>query len=64
MQVKSKAEYERDVSRSRGQRMRWWHEARYGMFVHWGLYTVIVLEFAAPPIHKNWTETPALTVGG
>jgi len=21
------------------QRMKWWHEARFGMFVHWGLYS-------------------------
>jgi alpha-L-fucosidase len=19
--------------------MRWWHDARFGMFVHWGLYS-------------------------
>src|SRR5512147_1036042 len=25
----------------RDRRMRWWHEARFGMFVHWGLYSVI-----------------------
>jgi len=25
--------------RTRAQRMRWWHEARFGMFVHWGLYS-------------------------
>jgi alpha-L-fucosidase len=24
---------------SREKRMRWWHEARFGMFVHWGLYS-------------------------
>jgi len=24
--------------RDRPRRMRWWHEARFGMFVHWGLY--------------------------
>ena len=24
--------------RSRNRRMRWWREARFGMFVHWGLY--------------------------
>jgi len=41
MQLKSKAEYEPEVSRSREQRMRWWQEARYGMFVHWGLYALI-----------------------
>ena len=23
----------------RARRMRWWHEARFGMFVHWGLYS-------------------------
>ncbi len=22
-------------------RMRWWHEARFGMFIHWGLYSVL-----------------------
>ena len=26
---------------SREQRMRWWHEAKFGMFIHWGLYSVI-----------------------
>jgi len=25
----------------REQRMKWWHEARFGMFVHWGLYSVL-----------------------
>ncbi len=26
---------------TRGQRMAWWHEAKFGMFIHWGLYSVI-----------------------
>jgi len=25
----------------REQRMKWWHEARFGMFIHWGLYSVL-----------------------
>jgi alpha-L-fucosidase len=25
----------------RAARMKWWHEARFGMFIHWGLYSVI-----------------------
>ena len=25
----------------RDRRMKWWHEARFGMFIHWGLYSVI-----------------------
>ncbi len=24
----------------RDARMKWWHEARFGMFIHWGLYAV------------------------
>ena len=25
----------------RERRMQWWHEAKFGMFVHWGLYSVL-----------------------
>ena len=27
-------------AKDRKRRMKWWHEARFGMFVHWGLYSV------------------------
>jgi len=23
------------------ERMKWWNEARFGMFIHWGLYSVL-----------------------
>lgn len=26
-------------SETRAERMAWWHEARFGMFIHWGLYS-------------------------
>lgn len=26
---------------TRETRMKWWHEAKFGMFVHWGLYSLI-----------------------
>jgi alpha-L-fucosidase len=26
---------------TRAQRMAWWHAAKFGMFIHWGLYSVI-----------------------
>src|SRR5580704_11870970 len=26
---------------TRTQRMAWWHEAKFGMFIHWGLYSVV-----------------------
>ena len=25
----------------RERRMQWWHDARFGMFIHWGLYSVL-----------------------
>ena len=25
----------------RDRRMKWWHEARFGMFIHFGLYSVL-----------------------
>jgi alpha-L-fucosidase len=25
----------------RARRMKWWHEAKFGMFIHWGLYSVL-----------------------
>jgi len=28
------------------ERMQWWHEARFGMFIHWGLYSI--------PAHGEW----------
>jgi alpha-L-fucosidase len=39
----------------RERRMKWWHDARFGMFVHWGAYSVIgrhewVMENEAIPI--------------
>jgi len=39
----------------RARRMKWWHEARFGMFVHWGLYSVLgrhewVMENEAIPV--------------
>ncbi len=41
----------------RDQRMRWWHEARFGMFIHFGLYSVLgrrewVLEQEAIPLFE------------
>jgi alpha-L-fucosidase len=32
-------DYLQQTAATRPERMRWWHEARFGMFVHWGLYS-------------------------
>lgn len=38
--MKSKREYERDTALTRDRRMQWWRDARYGMFIHYGIYSV------------------------
>ena len=33
-------EYKRQTEASRDNRMKWWREARFGMFIHYGLFSV------------------------
>ena len=40
MQYLSRSEYESAIAKTRDERMAWWREARFGMFVHYGLYSV------------------------
>ncbi|MCQ2476519.1 MAG: alpha-L-fucosidase [Clostridia bacterium] len=35
----SKPDYEEMIAQSRDKRMEWWREARFGMFIHFGLYS-------------------------
>jgi len=37
-QTQSQKEYLATAEATRAERMQWWHEARFGMFIHWGLY--------------------------
>jgi len=30
-----------EASAARAARMKWWHDARFGMFIHWGAYSTI-----------------------
>jgi len=32
---------EAKMAATRARRMAWWHQAKFGMFIHWGLYSVI-----------------------
>ena len=34
-----KEAYLAEIAATRPDRIRWWQEARFGMFVHWGLYS-------------------------
>ena len=37
--ILNKREYESQLAKSRDKRMKWWREARFGMFVHYGLFS-------------------------
>ena len=37
----SKFDYEQQVASTRDQRMKWWRDARFGMFIHYGLYSQV-----------------------
>ena len=41
MELLNRKDYEASIASSRQERMKWWNEARYGMFVHWGLYAFL-----------------------
>jgi alpha-L-fucosidase len=37
----SKADYEKWTAETRPERMAWWRDARFGMFIHYGLYALV-----------------------
>ncbi|MHC4962350.1 MAG: alpha-L-fucosidase [Planctomycetota bacterium] len=37
----TKKEYETQIASTRDARMKWWRQARFGMFVHYGLYSQV-----------------------
>ena len=51
----AKSATEAESATQRGARMKWWREARFGMFVHWGLYSGLA---------GNWNGKIVGTKGG
>jgi alpha-L-fucosidase len=40
-------------------RMAWWREARFGMFIHWGLYAIPAGEWGGKTGYGEWIRTSA-----
>jgi alpha-L-fucosidase len=40
-------------------RMKWWREARFGMFVHWGLYSILAGEWGGRTEYAEWIRNNA-----
>lgn len=49
----SRPEYERQTAATRDKRMAWWREARFGMFIHYGLHSLLGRNEWAMAI-ENW----------
>ncbi len=46
--ISAAAQLPKETAQQRQERMRWWTEARFGMFIHWGLY--------AQPARHEWVK--------
>lgn len=44
------AELPNETKEQTDQRMQWWRDAKFGMFIHWGLYSVAAGEWGAKPV--------------
>ena len=43
-------EVNKETPAQRDQRMQWWREARFGLFIHWGLYAIPAGHWQGKPI--------------
>jgi alpha-L-fucosidase len=48
--VKSSWPYEEESVQQRDDRMHWWRNARFGLFIHWGVYSVPAGTYKGEPI--------------
>ncbi|MCX6134257.1 MAG: alpha-L-fucosidase [Ignavibacteriales bacterium] len=52
-------DYLQETKAQREARMQWWSEARFGMFIHWGLYSIPAGEWKGSTNHAEWIRTTA-----
>src|SRR5688572_2951805 len=52
-----------ETAAQKDARMKWWREARFGMFIHWGLYAIPAGEWGGRTNHAEWImETAKIPV--
>jgi alpha-L-fucosidase len=52
-------DYTHESKEARDVRMSWWREARFGLFIHWGLYSIPAGEWKGSTDHAEWIRTTA-----
>ena len=48
-----------ETTEEQDARMQWWRDARFGLFIHWGLYAVPAGEWNGQTDHGEWIRTTA-----
>ena len=48
-----------ETEAEREARIAWWREARFGLFIHWGLYAIPAGEWKGETRHAEWILTTA-----
>ena len=48
-----------EIKNAGDARMKWWREARFGMFIHWGLYAIPAGEWNGEIRYGEWIRTSA-----
>lgn len=51
--------YMLESKKDKDKRMEWWREARFGMFIHWGLYAVPAGEWDGATNYGEWIRSSA-----
>ncbi len=52
-------DFTQETKQQRDERMEWWREARFGMFIHWGLYSIPAGEWNGVKTYAEWIRTQA-----
>lgn len=52
-------DFNRETEEQHNARMKWWREARFGMFIHWGLYAIPAGEWGGKTDYGEWIRTSA-----
>ena len=53
------ATFAQETPAQRAKRMKWFKEARFGMFIHWGTYSVLEGEWNGNKNHAEWIRDSA-----
>src|SRR5687767_12762074 len=59
LRLAAQQDYMQESKQEKDKRMDWWREARFGMFIHWGLYAVPAGEWKGTTNHAEWIRTTA-----